>query len=111
MKPPSPMLSILAQFAHMQLGPVAKSPKVERGLKDGSVSSAVLECVNGAERTLTMREVSQRTKLQPMAVAIALNWLVKREDIVRTHGSPPYGYRSKKPSSNFRVARRITQGA
>jgi len=105
------MLAILAQVACMQLEPSVKTPKVERGLKDGSVSSAVLECVNGAERPLTMREVAQLTKLQPIAVAIALNWLVKREDIVRTHASPPYGYRSKKPTTNFRVARRITQGA
>ena len=105
------MLAILAQVPFMQLGPVPRSPKIERGLKDGSVSSAVLECVNSAERVLSMREVAQRTKLAPIAVANALNWLVKREDIVRTHSSPPYGYRTKKPSPNFRVARRITQGA
>ena len=111
MKPPSPMLAILAQIPFMQLGPVARSPKVERDLKDGSVSSAILDCINSAERTLTMRDVAQRTKLQPIVVAIKLNWLVKRGDVVRTNDSPPFGYRSKNPSANFRVARRITQGA
>lgn len=104
MKPASPMLAILTQVASMRLEPSVRTPAVVRGLKNGSVSSAVLDCINAAERILTMREIAQRTKLKPIAVAIALNWLVKREDIVRTNTSPPYSYRSKKASINPRAA-------
>jgi hypothetical protein len=95
----------------MQLEPVRKTPSVERALKDGSASSAITGCINAAERALTMRDISQLTKLKPIVVAIKLKWLVDRGDIVRTNDSPPYEYRSKKPSANFRAARRITQGA